>query len=96
MIAVTFAHPGLTTFCRLDKLGFKVTGQRLELGRAVLVRRVVAPGRWCRRCGGEGVPRDSVIRGPAHEPFERRSTVLKVVLRRYRCAGSDPPAGLHP
>ena len=58
MIAATFAHPGLTTFCRLDKLGLKVTGQRLELGRAVLVRRVVGPDQRCYRCGCEGTECD--------------------------------------
>ncbi|WP_449259513.1 hypothetical protein [Corynebacterium durum] len=27
---VTFACPGLTTFCRLDELGLEVTEQRLD------------------------------------------------------------------
>jgi len=31
----TFASPDLTTFCRLDKLGLHVVGQRLEPDRAV-------------------------------------------------------------
>jgi hypothetical protein len=43
-----------------------VTGQRLEPDRAVLACHVVDPAdgshRWCRRCGCEGVRRDSVVR----------------------------------
>ncbi|RGE14612.1 ISL3 family transposase, partial [Leucobacter sp. wl10] len=40
----------------------------------------------CRRCGAEGIPRDSVVRTLAHEPFGHRPTVLKIRVRRYRCA----------
>ena len=83
----TFACPDLTTFCRLDELGLEVTGQRLEPDRAVLACRVVEPDRWCRRCGCEGVSRDSVVRRLAHEPFGWRPTTLVVALRRYRCTG---------
>lgn len=82
-----FACADLTAFCRLDELGLQVTGQRLESGRAVLACRVVEPDRWCRRCGCEGVPRDTVIRRLAHEPLGWRPTTLEVVVRRYRCAG---------
>jgi hypothetical protein len=83
----TFDAPCLTTFARLDKLGLQVVGQRLESDRAVLACRVVAPDRWCRRCGCEGAPRDSVVRRLAHEPFGWRPTVLEVTVRRYRCTG---------
>jgi transposase len=86
----TFACPDLTTFCRLDELGLEVTGQRVEPDRAVLACRVVDadPGeRWCRRCGCEGVVRDSVVRQLAHEPFGWRPTTLMVTVRRYRCTG---------
>jgi transposase len=86
----TFDHPDLTTFCRLDELGLVVTGQRLEPGRAVLLCRVVQPDaadRWCRRCGCEGAPRDSVVRRLAHEPLGWRPTTLEVIVRRYRCTG---------
>jgi transposase len=83
----TFACPDLTTFTRLDELGLEVTGQRLEPGRAVLACRVVEPDRWCRRCGCEGAPRDSVVRELAHEPFGWRPTTLLVTVRRYRCTG---------
>lgn len=38
-----FACPDLTTFCRLDELDLVVTGQRLELDRAVLACRVLTP-----------------------------------------------------
>ena len=83
----TFARPDLTTFTRLDELGLQVVGQRLELARAVLACRVVAPDRWCRRCGCEGAPRDTVTRRLAHEPFGWRPTTLEVTVRRYRCTG---------
>ena len=81
----TFDRPDLTMFCRLDELGLVVTGQRLEPDRAVLACRVVEPDRWCRRCGGEGVPRDTVVRRLAHEPLGWRPTTLLVTIRRYRC-----------
>ena len=83
----TFACPDLTTFCRLDELGLAVVGQRLEPDRAVLACRVVEPDQWCRRCGCEGVPRDTVIRQLAHEPLGWRPTTLLVTVRRYRCTG---------
>ena len=86
-----FTRPDLTTFCRLDELGLVVTGQRLEAKTAVLACRVVEPPdsdeRWCRRCGCEGVSRDSVTRRLAHEPFGWRPTTLLVSVRRYRCVG---------
>ena len=82
-----FARPDLTTFARLDELGLEVTGQRLEPGHAVLACRVVEPDRWCRRCGCQGKPRDSVVRRLAHEPLGWRPTTLLVTVRRYRCVG---------
>jgi len=84
----TFARPDLTTFCRLDELGLEAVGQRLEPDRAVLECRVVNSDddRWCRRCGAEGVPRDTVTRRLAHEPFGHRPTTLLVRVRRFRCA----------
>ena len=84
---VTFACPDLTTFCRLDDLGLQVVGQHLEPDRAVLACRVTEPDRWCRWCGCEGVPRDSVTRRLAHEPFGWRPTTLLVTVSRYRCTG---------
>ncbi len=87
MLDATFARPDLTTFCRLDDLGLEVVGQRLESDRAVLSCRVTVADRWCRRCGCEGVPRDSVTRRLAHEPFGWRPTTLLVSVCRYRCSG---------
>ncbi|MHB1614171.1 MAG: ISL3 family transposase [Actinomycetes bacterium] len=83
----TFACPDLTTFCRLDELGLEVLGQRLEPDRAVLACRVVDVDQWCRRCGREGSPRDSVTRRLAHEPLGWRPTTLLVTVRRYQCTG---------
>jgi transposase len=71
----------------LDELGLEVLGQRLEPDRAVLACRVVAPDQWCRRCGCEGTPRDTVVRRLAHEPLGWRPTTLLVTVRRYRCSG---------
>ena len=87
MSDATFACPDLTTFCRLDELGLEVTGQRLGPDRAVLACRVVEADQWCRRCGCEGVPRDTVTRRLAHEPLGWRPTTLVVTIRRYRCVG---------
>jgi hypothetical protein len=87
VLDATFARPALTSFCRLDGLGLEVLGQRLEADRAVLACRVTEPDRWCRRCGCEGVVRDSVTRKLAHEPFGWRPTMLLVTVCRYRCSG---------
>ena len=62
MSDATFTAPDLTTFAGVDELGLEVVGQRLETGRAVLVCRVLAEDRWCRRCGCLGAPRDTVVR----------------------------------
>ncbi|MGD9620576.1 MAG: ISL3 family transposase [Mycolicibacterium sp.] len=83
----TFACADLTTFCRLDGLGLEATGQRLRPDRVVLACRITNDDSWCRRCGEQGAPRDSVTRELAHEPFGWRPTTLLVTVRRYRCAG---------
>jgi hypothetical protein len=80
------SRPDLTTFCRLDELGLEVVGQRLKPGGAVLACRVVEPDAWCRRCGCEGSPRDTVLRRLAHEPVGWRPTTLEVTIRRYLCS----------
>ncbi len=85
--APAFAAPDLTTFCRLDELGLVVVGQRKERTRMVLACRVVELDEWCRRCGCQGVPRDTLVRELAHEPFGWRPTTLQVTIRRYRCTG---------
>ncbi|QUW17867.1 ISL3 family transposase [Agrococcus sp. Marseille-Q4369] len=87
MSDVTFDAPCLTTFCRLDELGLEAIGQRLEPDRAVLFCRVVQADEWCRDCGCQGVPRDTVTRRLAHAPFGHRPTALLVRVRRYRCTG---------
>jgi transposase len=74
-------------FCRLDELGLEVTGQRLRPDRAVLACRISGDDSWCRRCGEQGAPRDSVTRELAHEPLGWRPTTLLVTVRRYRCEG---------
>jgi transposase len=81
----TFATPDLTTFCRLDELGLDAIGQRLEPDRVVLECRVADADAWCPQCGAEGVPRDTVTRRLAHEPFGHRPTTLLIRVRRYRC-----------
>lgn len=81
----TFAAPDLTTFCRLDELGLEAVGQRVEADRAVIECQVVERDPWCRKCGAEGVARDTVTRRLAHEPFGHRPTTLLVRVRRYRC-----------
>lgn len=83
----TFASPDLTTFCRLDELGLAAVGQHLDRKRAVLECRVLEPDAWCSGCGVEGVPRDTVVRKLAHEPFGHRPTTLLVRVRRYQCSG---------
>ncbi|MCI9889551.1 ISL3 family transposase, partial [Micrococcales bacterium 31B] len=85
----TFVAPWLTTFCRLDELGLIVVGQRLEPDRAVIECRVTQADRWCHACGCEGVPRDTVVRSRAHEPFGHRPTTLLIRVRRYQCSGGD-------
>ncbi|GAA4490416.1 ISL3 family transposase [Microbacterium panaciterrae] len=87
MSHATFSAPDLTTFCRLDTLGLVAVGQLLEPDRAVLECRVVEPDEWCRKCGAEGSPRDTVVRRLAHEPFGHRPTILQVRVRRYKCTG---------
>ena len=82
-----FDAPDLTAFCRLDDLGLVVVGQRVEADRAVLSCRVVESDRWCRRCGVEGRPRDSVMRRLAHTPFGWLPTTLQVTVGRYVCDG---------
>lgn len=85
---VTFDAPDVTALCRLDDLGLVVVGQRVEPDRAVLACRAVgaATDRWCRECGGEGTPRDSVTRRLAHTPLGWRPTTLVITVTRYSCA----------
>ena len=83
----TFGAPDLTTFARLDELGLEVTGQLISDEETVLACRVVEADDWCRRCGCQGAPRDTVIRRLAHTPWGHRPTILQIRVRRYRCTG---------
>lgn len=83
----TFGPADLSVFCCLDELGLVATGLLLDPFRALIECRVVEPDDWCSRCGAEGVPRGSVLRRLAHEPFGMRPTTLMVRVRRYRCSG---------
>ena len=51
----------------------------------VLACRISGEDRWCRRCGCQGISRDTVVRRLAHEPCGWRPTILHVSVRRYRC-----------
>ncbi|KQO01665.1 transposase [Arthrobacter sp. Leaf234] len=87
MLNATFVRPDLTTFCRLDELGLEAIGQHLRPDEAVIECRVAHADPWCRKCGAEGRPRDTITRQLAHEPFGHRPTTLLVRVCRYRCAG---------
>lgn len=85
MLHSTFDAPDVTTFTGIDELGLVATGQRIDDKRAVIECRIVEPDPWCRRCGAEGSPRDTVTRKLAHTPFGHRPTILHIRIRRYRC-----------
>ena len=85
MANTTFDRPDLSAFTHLDDLGLEVTGQRMWPDHAVLACRIVGEDRWCRRCGCQGVARDTVIRRLAHEPCGWCPTIVHVSVRRYRC-----------
>ena len=87
MPSATFDRPDLSAFTRLDGLGLEVTGQCIEADRAVLACRIVGEDRWCRRCGCQGICRDTVVRRLAHEPCGWRPTIVHVSVGRYRCQG---------
>ena len=53
----------------------------------VLACRITGEDRWCRRCGCQGVARDTVVRRLAHVPCGWRPTIVHVSVRRYRCQG---------
>ncbi len=83
----TFTAPDLNSFTGLDRLGLRVVGQQLRPDKAVLACRVIEADNWCRRCGCEGIPRGTLTRRLAHEPFGWRPTLLLIRVRRYRCTG---------
>ena len=85
MAKPTFSTPDLTTFCRLDTLDLACIGQHITGHKAILECRPNTADDWCRRCGGHGIIRDTVVRQLAHEPFGHRPTTLHIRLRRYKC-----------
>ena len=78
MSNTTFDRPDLSAFTRLDDPGLEVTGQRMWPDHAVLARRIVREDRWCRRCGCQGVARDTVVKHLAHVPCGWRPTIVHV------------------
>ncbi|SMX95813.1 ISL3 family transposase [Brevibacterium sp. LE-L] len=80
-----FSTPDLTTFARLDTLDLTCIGQHITAHKAVLKCRPTTADDWCRRCGGHGEARDTVLRRLAHEPLGHRPTTLHIRLRRYKC-----------
>lgn len=80
-----YAPANLTTFTHLDRLGLTAIGQRITPTKAEILCHVTSPDPWCLTCGAPGIPRDTVTRRLAHEPFGWRPTVLAVKHRRYRC-----------
>ena len=85
MSNATFDRPDLSMFPRLDGLGLEVTGQHIWPDRAVLACRTAGEDQWCRRCGCQGISRDTVVRHLVHEPYGWHPTILHVSVRRYRC-----------
>lgn len=82
----TFTSPDLDSFCLLDRLGLTVTGQQIRHDRAILECRLTEDDPWCQACGGEAVPRGTVVRRLAHLPLGWRPTTLWLRVRRYRCS----------
>ncbi|SMX65576.1 zinc-finger of transposase IS204/IS1001/IS1096/IS1165 [Brevibacterium antiquum] len=80
-----FSIPDLTTFARLDTLDLTCIGQHITAHKAVLKCRPNTADDRCRRCGGHGDIRDTVLRRLAHEPFGHRPTTLHIRLHRYKC-----------
>ena len=80
-----YTPANLTTFANLDQLGLTAIGQHLSTAKAEILCEVTSPDPWCRTCGEPGVPRDTITRRLAHEPFGWRPTVLVIKHRRYRC-----------
>ena len=80
-----FDRPDLSLLMRLDDLGLEVTGQRMWPDHAVLACRITGEDRWCRRCGCQGISRDTMVRRLAHEPCGWHPTIVHVSVRRYRC-----------
>src|SRR5699024_1736308 len=85
----TFSTPDLTTFCRLDTLDLTCTGQHITGHKAILECRPNTADDCCRRCGGHGIVRDTVVRRLAHDRVHHLPTSLHIRLRRYKCVECD-------
>jgi transposase len=85
MSHATFSAPDLDSFCQLDKMGLRATGQRICDDHSVIEAVTRDPDRWCRGCGAPGAARDTEARRLAHVPLGWRPTVLLVRVHRYRC-----------
>lgn len=81
----TCTCPDLTSFTNLDRLGLRVTGQRISEREAVLSCDVDSSDDYCHTCGVKARTVGTVRRRLAHEPLGARPTVLDVRVRRYRC-----------
>src|SRR5699024_2739268 len=79
------ATPHLPAFRRPHTPDLTCTGQHITGQKAILECRPNTADDWCRRCGGHGIVRDTVVRRLAHEPFGHRPTTLHIRLRRYKC-----------
>jgi hypothetical protein len=83
--------------CGLSASGLLVIGLRAEPDRAELACRVVEPDRWCRRCGGQGVVRDSGLGRDSPSP-PRPLQANATPLKRFVAGGpfaAASPAQLH-
>jgi putative acetyltransferase len=96
---LAFGPADLAAFCRSTSSAWRSPGNASSPpGRSVLPCRVVPAAdcdeRWCQDCGCEGVPRDSVVRRLAHEPFGWRPTTLLVTIRGYTLRPEEPDKSL--
>lgn len=94
----TFARPDLTNVLPARRARLEVTGSARAppLCAGMPVRGARFGCCCCRRCGCEGVPRDTVARRLAHEPFGWRPTTLLVSVCRYRWGGCGQRVGRTP
>ena len=82
----SFTSPDLDAFCLLDGLGLTAVGQLVTASHGLLECRAEDSDNFCHSCDAEGVPRGTVLRRLAHLPMGWRPTILRVRVRRYRCA----------
>lgn len=68
--------PCLDTFCRVDRLGLTVAGQRVGPDHSVLRCRPTTSPSPCPGCVGPGARHDVVVRRLAHVLFGWEPTIL--------------------